>query len=186
MSTSRKFLLLAGLTGLAMLGVHVTSANSEEQGQRQASPPPKIAPRLDVGKTALIEPKLANVVKNTTAPAPQAPPPVAVNPFVPQPPNGVQGIRPRLDVGKGGVIEPRLQFAVQHAFAGQLGTPNGGQFGLPAAPPPPVKTEFVNPKVEPGKVKWHKNLEEARAASLKSKKPVLIFQMMGKLDDQFC
>jgi hypothetical protein len=45
---------------------------------------------------------------------------------------------------------------------------------------------FVNPKVEPGKVKWHADFATARAASAKSGKPVLLFQMMGKLDDQFC
>jgi hypothetical protein len=47
-------------------------------------------------------------------------------------------------------------------------------------------TGFVNPKVEPGKVKWHADFATARAASAKSGKPVLLFQMMGKLDDQFC
>jgi hypothetical protein len=45
---------------------------------------------------------------------------------------------------------------------------------------------FVNPKVEPGKVKWHATFEEACKASAKSGKPVLLFQMMGKLDEQFC
>lgn len=45
---------------------------------------------------------------------------------------------------------------------------------------------FVNPKVQPGKVRWHPTLAAARAAAARSKKPVLLFQMMGKLDDQFC
>jgi hypothetical protein len=43
-----------------------------------------------------------------------------------------------------------------------------------------------NPKVKPGLVKWHSNFAEACEASKKSGKPVLLFQMMGKLDDQFC
>jgi hypothetical protein len=43
-----------------------------------------------------------------------------------------------------------------------------------------------NPKVKPGLVKWHANLAEACEASKKSGKPVLLFQLMGKLDDQFC
>ena len=43
-----------------------------------------------------------------------------------------------------------------------------------------------NPKVQPGKVKWHGNFADACAAAQKSGKPVLLFQMMGKLDDQFC
>jgi hypothetical protein len=47
-------------------------------------------------------------------------------------------------------------------------------------------SEFINPKVEPGKVRWHATLDAACAAAKKSGKPVLLFQMMGKLDDQFC
>ena len=46
--------------------------------------------------------------------------------------------------------------------------------------------EFVNPKVQPGKVHWHPSLAVACEAAKKSGKPVLLFQMMGKLDDQFC
>jgi hypothetical protein len=43
-----------------------------------------------------------------------------------------------------------------------------------------------NPKVEPGKVRWHRDFAAACAASTRSKKPVMLFHMMGKLDDQFC
>ena len=46
--------------------------------------------------------------------------------------------------------------------------------------------EFENPKVAPGKVKWHADFAAACAASKTSGKPVLLFQMMGKLDDKFC
>jgi hypothetical protein len=45
---------------------------------------------------------------------------------------------------------------------------------------------FVNPKVQPGAVRWHKDFDAACAAAKKSGKPVLLFQMMGKLDDRFC
>jgi hypothetical protein len=48
------------------------------------------------------------------------------------------------------------------------------------------RADFVNPKVQPGKVRWHKDFATARAAAAKSHKPLLLFQMMGKLDDQFC
>jgi hypothetical protein len=54
------------------------------------------------------------------------------------------------------------------------------------APAKPGADGFVNPKVEPGKVKWHATFAEACAASAKSGRPVMLFQMMGKLDDQFC
>ncbi len=46
--------------------------------------------------------------------------------------------------------------------------------------------EFVNPKVQPGVVHWHPSMRAACDAARKSGKPVLVFQMMGKLDDQFC
>ncbi len=46
--------------------------------------------------------------------------------------------------------------------------------------------EFINPKVQPGGVRWHLSLADACAAAKKSGKPVLLFQMMGNLDEQFC
>jgi hypothetical protein len=55
---------------------------------------------------------------------------------------------------------------------------------VPAAVP--SGPAFVNPKVEPGKVRWHKDFDAACQAAKKSGKPVLLFQMMGKLDDRFC
>ena len=42
-----------------------------------------------------------------------------------------------------------------------------------------------NPKVEPGKVEWHADFDEAKAAAEKSGKPVLLFQLMGQLDQRF-
>jgi hypothetical protein len=54
--------------------------------------------------------------------------------------------------------------------------------------PVTAPTAFVNPRVEPGKVHWHPSFQAACAASLQkySGKPVLLFQMLGKLDEQFC
>jgi hypothetical protein len=46
--------------------------------------------------------------------------------------------------------------------------------------------DSANPKVAPGRVRWHSDFTSACAASRKSGKPVLLFHMMGKLDDQFC
>ena len=43
-----------------------------------------------------------------------------------------------------------------------------------------------NPTVAPGLVKWHKTFDDARKASEKSGRPVLLFHMMGELDKQFC
>jgi hypothetical protein len=46
--------------------------------------------------------------------------------------------------------------------------------------------DFLNPKVQPGKILWHKDYAAACRAAKISGKPVLLFQMMGKLDDRFC
>ena len=61
-----------------------------------------------------------------------------------------------------------------------------GRAGRPVGTTPPMPAPADNPKVQPGKVKWHANFADACAAAQKSGKPVLLFQMMGKLDDQFC
>jgi hypothetical protein len=44
----------------------------------------------------------------------------------------------------------------------------------------------ANPKVRPGLVRWHASFQEACNAARRSGKPVLLFQMMGRLDHQFC
>ncbi len=80
--------------------------------------------------------------------------------------------RPTLDIRKTIVIEPRVKALVASGTA-------------PAAAARPAG-DFVNPKVAPGKVRWHPSLAAACDAARASKKPVLLFQLMGKLDDQFC
>jgi len=57
---------------------------------------------------------------------------------------------------------------------------------VPATGVPATGKDFVNPKVQPGQVHWHASFDLACEAAKKSRKPVLLFQMMGKLDDQFC
>jgi len=47
----------------------------------------------------------------------------------------------------------------------------------------PPQTE--NPRVEPGKVRWHDDFAAARAAGRDSGKPVLLFQLLGRLDQRF-
>jgi len=67
------------------------------------------------------------------------------------------------------------------------------QSGNDASPNPVARTGNTshttvesNPKVEPGSVAWHPDFRSACAAAKKSGKPVLLFQMMGNLDDRFC
>jgi hypothetical protein len=43
----------------------------------------------------------------------------------------------------------------------------------------------ANPRVKPGDVKWHANLTAARKAASRSRKPILLFQMIGQLDQRF-
>ena len=43
-----------------------------------------------------------------------------------------------------------------------------------------------NPKVQPGLVRWHRTMADACAAAKRTGKPVLLFQLMGNLDERFC
>jgi hypothetical protein len=166
MSASRTGLLFAGL---ALVSLHVAPANSQEQAQGKADnkvPPgqPAVKPRLDRGKMKVIEPSITSVIRNASTPAPGAPigPPAGFTQF----PGGAA--RP-MDFGKTLRIEPAVKAVVKNATA-----------------PAPAREGFVNPKVPPGKVTWHPSFAAACEAAKKSKKPVLLFQLMGKLDDQFC
>jgi hypothetical protein len=73
-----------------------------------------------------------------------------------------------VDVGK-----KRIEFAAKKLVAET------------APAPRPVATDSDDPRVEPGKVKWHDSFADACAAAKKSGKPVLLFQMMGRLDHRF-
>jgi hypothetical protein len=84
-------------------------------------------------------------------------------PAQPQPPAKADS-KPRRDVGKATVEAPTERVVATRTAA----------------------TDSVNPKVEPGLVHWHPTFEAACTAARKSGKPVLLFHMMGKLDDQFC
>jgi hypothetical protein len=44
----------------------------------------------------------------------------------------------------------------------------------------------ANPKVSPGRVRWHADFAAACAASRRSGKPVFHFHMLGRLDQKFC
>src|SRR5690348_3805366 len=57
---------------------------------------------------------------------------------------------------------------------------------VPSSSEPGSASTFNNPKVQPGKVRWHKTFADACQAAKQSRKPVLLFQMMGKLDERFC
>lgn len=54
--------------------------------------------------------------------------------------------------------------------------------------PYPLTMEKIpgNRKVQPGLVRWHRDFATASQAAKSSGKPVLCFQMMGKLDQEYC
>jgi hypothetical protein len=43
-----------------------------------------------------------------------------------------------------------------------------------------------NPTVSAGLLHWHKSFKDACAAAQRSGKPVILFQMLGRLDQEFC
>ena len=48
-----------------------------------------------------------------------------------------------------------------------------------------VSVSATNP-VQPGLVAWHASFDEARAAAEVSRRPILLFQLLGRLDEEFC
>ena len=76
--------------------------------------------------------------------------------------------KPPVDVGK-----RRIELAPKNLIAET------------APAPRPVLIDADNPWVEPGKVRWHESFEAAKKAAANTGKPVFLFQMMGRLDQQF-
>jgi len=97
------------------------------------------------------------------------PAPASANTVLAVPQNAVNVLTMR-DFGKGAIEIPTEKLLATQTVP----------TAVPSGP------AFVNPKVEPGKVRWHKDFDTACRAAKKSGKPVLLFQMMGKLDDRFC
>jgi hypothetical protein len=82
--------------------------------------------------------------------------------------NAQQAPAAKADVTKEAAIEPAARNVV--AAARSAGIASGAD----------------NPQVQPGLVHWHPSFADACAKAKKSGKPVLLFQMMGRLDQQFC
>ena len=53
-------------------------------------------------------------------------------------------------------------------------------------PAPLPEARQVRVHVPPGQVRWHGDFAAACVASEESHKPVLLFQMMGRLDERLC
>lgn len=77
------------------------------------------------------------------------------------------------------------------AEPGGIGYSGSTTWSLPKEPvsrtlPPATAASFLNPAVKPGEVNWRSNFQAACEAAVASGKPVLLFQLMGKLDRKFC
>jgi hypothetical protein len=57
--------------------------------------------------------------------------------------------------------------------------------GAGSRPTAPAAASGDNPAVEPGKVQWHQDVSAAIAAAKDSGKPVLVFHLLGQLDQRF-
>ena len=155
-------LLLAAMAGICCVPLLAADNNDV-----QRAAPPEVKPDStpqDRAKTIAIEAP----VKFLLVDAPPAP---------------AESSEPNLDVRKyDAEIPSKLILAEKFAPAVSPEPPVGEKLA-PAAEHTTVRD---NPQVAPGKVTWHKDFAAARAASKKSGKPVLLFQMMGNLDDRFC
>jgi len=76
-----------------------------------------------------------------------------------------------------------LQAPTKSVLAGTRETQNAP---FPSVERRPSGGQLDNPKVQPGNVRWHPTMTAACAAARRSGKPVLLFQMMGNLDERFC
>ena len=77
----------------------------------------------------------------------------------------------------------RRDFLQNSVAAGAALTVLGGAGGRAAAP---SAGPAGNPHVRPGLVPWRESFAAACAQSQRTGKPVLHFQMMGRLDERFC
>ena len=57
-----------------------------------------------------------------------------------------------------------------------------------AVPAQPVAetASLASPPAAPGLVRWHGSVDAARGAAAASGNPVLVFQLLGRLDDELC
>lgn len=154
-----------------------------------AADKPQPKERADVRKTAFIEAPTKELVKNT-ADLDQALKALELD-FTKG--KRIEAPTKRLVNGSNPVAQP-ITLEVRKLNKAKLDRTKVDVVELPTKnlvrkteqPPIVSASRERNPKVAPGTVRWHATFEKARAASRESGKPVMLFQMMGNLDDQFC
>lgn len=82
----------------------------------------------------------------------------------------------------------RRRFLRSSLAAGAAMTLTGGTLTPREAPLPGAAGAgaATNPTVRPGLIRWHGDQARAHSAARATGKPVLHFQMMGRLDERFC
>jgi hypothetical protein len=197
--------LIGGLTCFGLIGVLGASLgqppadNRKDVGKRRIEFPtervlggqpeaPKPPARAGDSAKPTIEAPVENAITNGPGRVtPAAPAPAVVIP-APQPVFAPKGA---IELPTKKLVENAASPALDQARRvylpkSDIEAPTKKVVAAGAAPVPAASVDFVNPKVAPGKVQWHADLATACAAAARSGKPVLLFQMMGKLDDQFC
>ena len=81
-----------------------------------------------------------------------------------------QATKPEFDLTKTRGIERPIESVIENSSGG---LPEGG-------------SSTDNPAAVSGLVRWHPSFASACAAAAGSGKPVLLFHLMGQLDQQFC
>jgi hypothetical protein len=89
--------------------------------------------------------------------------------------------------GDGQLPPMRAKGSVEAAAKTVLANTAGLNGGAPTvANANAIVPQSDNPKVKPGLVSWHPTMADACAAAKRTGKPVLLFQLMGNLDERFC
>ena len=87
--------------------------------------------------------------------------------------------QPLADIRKSIIEDPiKASLLSAHPLDSKLG------FGLGPNELPPLTADAE--AVAPGDVRWHESFESALESSRESGKPVLLFQLLGRLDERFC
>lgn len=78
-----------------------------------------------------------------------------------------------------------VEYPLKHVLSADLGK---GRIEAPLKsslrPAPPGRAGTR--RVRAGRVAWRRDLRAALAAAAASKKPVMLFQLLGRLDQEFC
>jgi hypothetical protein len=155
----RKF-LVANLTLLASI-IWAPEVTAQKMSNRIIKP----ARRMDLSKAAIEQPLKHMIKSGSTQIEPRRP----------------DVSKLRIEAPLKSIMKTGASPDLNKSFETKMAT--NGQVGKPQEPAP---LSVANHRVTPGLVSWHKNMATAMKSASKSGKPLLVFHMMGSLDDRFC